>query len=130
MARRTADTGRSRVAKAERRQQKIIDGMDRSWMKYMKCSICRRKFCVNNYSDHKVRLWPQCRVAGKIVCLWCLGRDGKYIIQLRLIAEQIADHKMSYCNAEPQDRPRDGCKCLACVAGRVIATHDALPVRR
>ena len=94
--------------------------LDRSWMKHAKCSLCRGKFCVNNYADHKVRI-P--KIAGKIVCPWCAGRDGKYIIQLRLIAEAVSKKQSPTCLVE-------NCKCLSCVAYRVLEAHDSLPVRR
>jgi hypothetical protein len=109
------------VSRSGKRRRNAVD-FDRTWMKWTKCSICRGKFCVNNYADRRVRI-NQWKIAGKIVCPWCRGRDGVYLIQLRLIAEKLAARRNADCQVE-------NCKCLSCVAYRVLEAHDSLPVRR
>lgn len=112
--------GRSRISKAERKQLRQIESLDRSWMKYAKCSICRQRFVVNNYPDRKVRLSHH-KLGDKIVCPWCRDRDGKYLVQLRLIAEKVAQQEQHIDMA---------CKCLPCVTARILQAHDELPSRR
>lgn len=120
------DTGRSRTNKALKRQRKIEERLDSSWKKYARCTICRRRYVVNNYSDRKVRV-NQDKIAGKIVCIWCRCRDGKFIVQLMLLAEKMAAHEMSFCHSDPADRPRPDCKCTGCIAGRILKAHEEAP---
>jgi hypothetical protein len=121
------EEGRTRVTRARRKQAQALAKWDaelNKWQKFAKCSICRIRFVVNNYPDQKVRV-KKYKIAGKIVCPWCQGRDAKYLIQLRLIAEQVAEfEKMSGCESP------ETCKCLSHVATRVLAAHDELPSRR
>jgi hypothetical protein len=92
-------------------------------MKRAKCSLCRGKFVVNNYPDHKVRVEKH-KIAGKIVCPWCKSRDGTYLIQLRLIAEKVVRLN------EGKGGCGEKCPCLGCVTHRVLEKHDTLPARR
>ena len=115
--------GRTRMRRAAKKQAQAAEKWDPTynrWQKYAKCSICLRRFVVNNYNDRKARVNKH-KVAGKIVCPWCMDRGGKYIIQLRLIVEKVANTELSYCNGTPKD---PNCKCLSCIAGRVLAAHD------
>jgi hypothetical protein len=135
------EEGRTRVTRARRKQAQALAKWDaelNKWQKFAKCSICRIRFVVNNYPDQKVRV-KKYKIAGKIVCPWCQGRDAKYLIQLRLIVEQVAEepcpkrHNVPYSKSamdsffEDLDRT---CKCKAHVAKRVLAAHDELPSRR
>jgi hypothetical protein len=117
-----------RAAKKARKAQENWNPELNQWHKYAKCTLCRRRFVVNNYSDHKVRV-SHLKIAGKIVCPACKFRDGKFVIQLMLIAEKCANNDMSYCNA-PSTRPNEGCKCLVCVSMRVLKAHEELPTLR
>ena len=121
--------GRARTTKALRRQRKVAESLDTSWKKYARCKICRRAFVANNYSDRKVRL-SHLKIGGKLTCPWCFHRDGKFVVQLMLIAEKVANVEMSFCHTAAEERPRPDCKCLACVAGRILKTHEELPTIR
>jgi len=118
-----------RAAKKRKRADELWDPDQNKWQRYARCKICRRRFVANNYADRKPRL-RHLKIAGKVMCPWCRHRDGKFVIQLLLIAEKVANHEMSFCHSPPEERPRDDCKCLACVAGRILRDHDELPTLR
>jgi hypothetical protein len=120
----TRDMGRSRLAKAIRRQQKIEATLDVSWKKYARCSLCNYRYVVNNYPDRKARV-SQDKIGGKIVCPWCRHRYGKFGVQLMLLAEKLAAGDGPILCSHEED-----CKCLRCVASRVLQTHAEAPTRR
>lgn len=42
--------------------------IDRTWMKYIDCELCGKRFCCNNYEDRKPRVK---RYLGHICCAFC-----------------------------------------------------------
>jgi hypothetical protein len=115
--------GRRRTLQRRRQQRKLEalwDPEQNAWQKHAKCVICRRKFCVNNYPDRKVRVNKH-KIGGKIVCPWCSDRDGKFIVQLMIGCE-----KWSEMTAEHYS---DTCQCTACKVTRILKRHSELPVR-
>lgn len=115
--------GRKRTLQRRRRQRKLAEQWDPSlntWHKYSKCTLCRRKFCVNNYPDRKVRVNKH-KIGGKIVCPWCAGRDGTFVIQLLIAAERWTEMTAEHYS--------DTCQCTACKLTRILRKHDELPVR-
>jgi hypothetical protein len=57
-----------RARSAQRRQANLDEFQDRSWMKYIECELCHKKFCCNNNVDRKPRAK---RYLGKICCSYC-----------------------------------------------------------
>ena len=57
--------------------------LDRSWMKYTRCKVCGRRFCVNNYADRQVRVQ---RRHGVVACPWCKDR----VIQMYVLVKELA----------------------------------------
>lgn len=115
--------GRLRTLRAARKQRQaaaLWDEEQNKWKKYAKCSICRRRFVVNNYPDRKVRV-SRHKIGGKIVCPWCADRDGKFVVQLMLIAERTACLPGAHL---------DDMTMTCCVAKRVLQAHEELPSRR
>ena len=116
--------GRLRTLRAAKKAKRVTANWDpewNKWHKYARCTICRRRFCVNNYQDRKVRV-RHLRIAGKIVCPSCKFRDGKFTIQLMLIAEKVGAEAILRCNNDPAT-----CKCTGHVADRVLKAHEELP---
>jgi hypothetical protein len=65
--------GRTRRANARRKQLRAEERwneLDKSWMKWTRCGVCRKTFCCNNYPDRKARISNR-KVRGVIVCPWC-----------------------------------------------------------
>lgn len=137
MSRRDEDTGLARFVKAERRQRRIQDSLDTSWKKYARCKVCRRRFVANNYSDRKVRL-RHLKIGDKLLCPWCYHRDGKFVVQLMLLAEKVAAKPCPNMKVPYSDRLRepylvmmdDTCKCEAHVAKRILRKHEEAPTIR
>lgn len=122
MARRR-DLGRARLNQAARKQSRAAARWDpewNNWHKYIACDLCRRRWVCNNNPQRKPRIYPGQVLAGKKVCLWCLGRHGKFFVQLMLIAERVA--KDNHAEIDPT------CKCTACVAHRILKAHKETPV--
>lgn len=57
-----------RARSAARRQANLDDFHDRSWMKYITCGLCGKKFCCNNYADRKPRAK---RYLDRYCCSYC-----------------------------------------------------------
>lgn len=131
------DMGLARFVKAEQKQRKLAEAQDTSWKKYARCVLCRKRFCVNNYKDRKVRV-SQLKIGGKIICPWCKGHDGKFHVQLMLLAEEVAAGPCPNMKIPYSDKLRepylvmleDTCKCKAHVARRVLKAHAEAPTRR
>ena len=119
----SADLGRARTSKALRRQRRVSETLDRSWVKYARCKICRRRFVANNYADRKVRL-RDLKIGGLLFCPWCKHRDGKFVAQLYLLAERIS---RGHCELLGDD---ETCKCPTHVARRILKAHDEAPTVR
>lgn len=123
----TEELGRTRKGRAARKQARASElwAEAEKWKKYARCVLCRRRFCVNNYSDRRVKV-SHLKIAGKIVCPWCHGKDAKFLIQLMLIVEKVAKGDITTCY---ETKP-EGCKCLMCVAERVLKAHAEAPTIR
>jgi len=113
-----------RAAKKRKRADELWDPDQNKWQRYARCKICRRRFVANNYADRKPRL-RHLKIAGKVMCPWCRHRDGKFVIQLLLIAEAVAASADLHCGQEAAT-----CKCNGHVARRILRDHDELPTLR
>jgi hypothetical protein len=116
---------RRKGERVNRRYSRIIDdgNGDKSWMRWTKCFVCRRRFCVNNYEDRKVRV-SQLKVKGKVLCPGCRrSPHGPRFVQLYLIA--VATWREGCVSVlVGLDVDPLACKCVGCVAGRVVARMD------
>jgi hypothetical protein len=109
---------RRKGERVNRRYNRIIDEgqLDRSWTRWTKCFVCRRRFCVNNYEDRKVRV-NHLKVLGKVLCPGCKqSLYGPRFVQLYFLAIRTADA----CDHE-DDLIHNGKTCTVCIASRIVA---------
>lgn len=109
---------------AEERAQERADRygsivQDRSWMRFTKCFTCRKRICVNNYADHKVRV-SQWKVLGKVLCPTCKHGSGPEMVQLYLLSKKMLymDHSAE-CQYPPTTKD-----CDVCLAMRIITKFE------
>jgi hypothetical protein len=133
---------RTRFSRAEKKQAKsnaLWDPELNSWQKWVRCGLCKGKFVVNNYPDHKIRI-SRHKVGGVIVCAWCNTRYGKGVVQLLKIAQKVADkpcprmmQNIPYSKSAMDSYFEDfeaNCKCEAHVAKRILIANNWLETGR
>lgn len=122
MAGRRKDTFEERALKRQLKVEAMWgdEALDKSWMRWAKCVLCKTRFCVNNYEDREVR---DTRIFKRWVCPWCMGHGGKDNLRRLLIVEKIV--KDGVCTFYPGHHETEGellksCKCAYHVARRLF----------
>lgn len=87
-------------------------------MKWTRCSVCRMKFCVNNF-DHRQIDRARYKFLGHWICPKCRHHEGEFFVKLMILTKRIALEEDRRDHQSPEK-----CKCDKHVIMRLMAKHE------